>query len=92
MQTSQNIVHESLLDFLIFSSYETLLCKKTFKLLKHEIFYVVELSVTQNQRCKVISCKINLGGPLYPIFHFKVLSLVLITGKNQNSKKIQLTE
>ena len=93
MQTSQYSVHGNLLDFLIFSSFEILLCKQTLNLIKHEIFYEVELSVTQNLLWKQISCKINLGGPLYPIFHFKVLSLVLITEKkDQNGKKIQLTE
>ena len=44
--------------------------KQKLKLLKNEIFYEVELTVTQNQRWKQIVCEINLGGPLYPIFFF----------------------
>ena len=84
VQTSHNSFLVNLLDSLIFSSYEFLLPTQTLILKKYEIFYKVEFTFTQNQRWKQFFCKINLGGPLYPIFfHFKVLSLLLITGKTQ---------
>ena len=70
VQPSQNSVHGNLLDILNFSSFENLLCKQTLKLLKHEVYYDVELSVTPNLRWNQILCEINSGGPLSPIFSF----------------------
>ena len=80
MYNPHKSIHGNLLDSLTFYSYEVFLRKQKHRLLKNEIFYEVELTVTQNQRWKQIFCEIILGGLLYPhFFLFNVLSWVLIT-------------